>query len=276
MLAVAARALDDNSPMKHLAVALLLAAAPALAQTQGSDWLSTGVARQKAHDLDGAIAAYQKAIAEKQAVPMAMYNLATVYALKKQPDQAIEWLKKAAAAGFHDLATIQKDTDLEELRKDPRWPDVLAALEKATHPCQGDPVHRELDFWVGEWNVFGAKGNHVGTSSVKPILGGCVILESWSGDLGSRGQSFNFWDADRKRWRQTWVDDSGGNLDYVGELEGAAMRFQGETPESGTNAKHRLTFFKLDGGKVRELAEASTDGGKTWVVRYDFTYVRKN
>jgi len=254
---------------------LLLLPSLALAREEGRDWLQEGVARQKAGDLDGAIAAYEKAIAEKQVVPVAMFNLGTAYALKHQPDEAIAWLKRAAGAGFRSLKSLREDPDLAELRRHPRWGEVVAAVEQAAHPCQDQPIHRQLDFWVGEWDVLNPQGKHVGQSSVKIILGGCVILESWTSDLLGHGQSFNFYDAARKRWRQTWVDDSGGNIDFAGELHDGAMRFEGERPEPRTGLPHRLTFSRLPGGRVRQLAEVTRDGGKTWSVRYDFTYVPK-
>lgn len=31
------------------------------------------------------------------------------------------------------------------------------------------------------------------------------------------------------------------------------------------------TFTPLGGGRVRQLSEATSDGGKSWAVRYDFT-----
>ncbi|MEW6208480.1 MAG: hypothetical protein AB1631_08935 [Acidobacteriota bacterium] len=37
----------------------------------------------------------------------------------------------------------------------------------------------------------------------------------------------------------------------------------------------RLTFFNLGADRVRQFSERSTDGGKTWAVGYDFTYIRK-
>jgi uncharacterized protein (TIGR02246 family) len=37
----------------------------------------------------------------------------------------------------------------------------------------------------------------------------------------------------------------------------------------------RLAFFKLGAGKVRQLSERSSDGGKTWTVNYDLIYSRR-
>jgi len=55
-----------------------------------------------------------------------------------------------------------------------------------------------------------------------------------------------------------------------------AMRYKGEThTQGGGKILRRLTFFNLGADRVRQFSERSTDGGKTWTVGYDFTYVRK-
>lgn len=53
------------------------------------------------------------------------------------------------------------------------------------------------------------------------------------------------------------------------------MYFEGETAAGGKKTLNKLTFFKVDENTVRQLAESSVDGGKTWTVNYDFKYVRK-
>ena len=37
----------------------------------------------------------------------------------------------------------------------------------------------------------------------------------------------------------------------------------------------RLTFFPVSANEVRQLGEASADGGKTWKTQYDLYYHRK-
>ena len=36
-----------------------------------------------------------------------------------------------------------------------------------------------------------------------------------------------------------------------------------------------MTFFNQSPNQVRQLGHVSTDGGKTWTVSFDLTYVRK-
>jgi tetratricopeptide (TPR) repeat protein len=66
-----------------------------------------------------------------------IYNIACVQALMvpkfsdpaRQADLAMEWLRKAVAAGYKDLAVMKKDTDLDVLRKRDDFKKLLAGLE---------------------------------------------------------------------------------------------------------------------------------------------------
>ena len=44
---------------------------------------------------------------------------------------------------------------------------------------------------------------------------------------------------------------------------------------TGLALYRHLQFFKLREDGVRQFSQGSTDGGKTWSMEYDFTYVRK-
>jgi hypothetical protein len=143
-------------------------------------------------------------------------------------------------------------------------------------PCRASAEYRQLDFWVGEWEVFGPKGKVVGSSSVQLILGDCVVFENWTGGGGYSGKSFNLYDAAARKWKQFWVDDHGGMLEFTGEFKDGAMRYAGRsTAQDGKPVIDRLTFFPLPEGRVRQLWEQSPDEGKTWNTVFDGTYVRK-
>ncbi len=51
----------------------------------------------------------------------AAYNVACAHARLGQPDQAIEWLRKAVRDGFDDKRQINEDPDLASLRSLPQW-----------------------------------------------------------------------------------------------------------------------------------------------------------
>lgn len=57
--------------------------------------------------------------------PNAHYNLACRYALLKQKDLAIATLRKAIELGYRDFRYMIEDRDLESIRKDPRFRDLI-------------------------------------------------------------------------------------------------------------------------------------------------------
>ena len=167
----------------------------------------------------------------------------------------------------------------------PLLPILAAATQDATAPkatpaapACSTPEHLQFDFWVGDWDVT-MSGKRAGESHVERILGGCVIFENWTGAGGGEGKSFNLYDATRKRWQQTWVDASGGLIEFYGELRGGNMCYTTESPTRGPDGQlrktlGRMTFFPQGPG-VRQLWEQSVDGGKTWTVAFDGLYTRK-
>lgn len=144
-------------------------------------------------------------------------------------------------------------------------------------PCASQ-AHRQFDFWVGAWDVFDARGQKAGTSVIEPILEGCALRESWTGVGGMRGTSLNIYEARDGQWHQTWVDSRGRLLNLAGTFREGRMVLEGTVPaeEPGRVVRHRISWSPLEGGRVRQLWEASGDDGKSWTVLFDGTYVPKD
>jgi hypothetical protein len=155
-----------------------------------------------------------------------------------------------------------------------------ASPNQAQATACSSPKYRELDFWLGEWDARAAKApadRPPNSSVITKVHGGCVILETWKSPSYT-GQSFNIYDRTRGKWHQTWVDSSGGLQEFWGGLKEGNMVYEGSAaPAKGQTVgdRTRMTFFNLGPGKVRQLVENSSDGGKTWTVQYDFAYTRK-
>jgi hypothetical protein len=150
-------------------------------------------------------------------------------------------------------------------------------------PCTTDPVYRQFDFWIGEWEVYGKNGKKAGDSKIDLILDSCIILENWKSanpfrGLYYSGKSFNTYNSVTKQWQQTWVDNVGGTTEFLeGHFEDNKMIFKTKPfPVSNdTMAVRRLTFFSLGTDKVRQYSEISKDNEKTWTAEYDLEYRRK-
>jgi len=133
---------------------------------------------------------------------------------------------------------------------------------------------RQFDFWVGEWDVADAKGKIVGRNRIVATHDGCVLQESWTGNGGFTGTSLNAYDAERKEWHQTWVDNGGGVLKLDGTFGGGRMVLRGESLVEGKKVAQRITWAPLPDGRVRQLWESSEDGA-TWTVAFDGYYAKR-
>ena len=60
---------------------------------------------------------------------LAHYNLACSFALLKRPDQAIKTLRRAIELGYHDFRYMREDHDLDSLRHDPRFRQMMREFE---------------------------------------------------------------------------------------------------------------------------------------------------
>jgi tetratricopeptide (TPR) repeat protein len=61
--------------------------------------------------------------------PLAHYNLACSYALLKRTDLALKTLRRAVELGYRDFRYMREDRDLEAIRHDPRFRQILREFE---------------------------------------------------------------------------------------------------------------------------------------------------
>jgi tetratricopeptide (TPR) repeat protein len=61
--------------------------------------------------------------------PLAHYNLACSYALLKRTDHALKTLRKAIELGYRDFRYLKEDRDLDSIRHDPRFRQLLREFE---------------------------------------------------------------------------------------------------------------------------------------------------
>jgi tetratricopeptide (TPR) repeat protein len=62
---------------------------------------------------------------------LAHYNLACSYALLKRPDQALRALRRAVELGYRDFRYMLEDHDLDSIRHDPRFRQLMREFGKS-------------------------------------------------------------------------------------------------------------------------------------------------
>ncbi len=149
------------------------------------------------------------------------------------------------------------------------------ATPEPTRPAScPTPEHRQFDFWIGDWDTYDV-GNHdsiVARNRVDLILGDCVLREVYEGKNGLVGQSFSIYDAVRRVWHQSWVTNRGQVLVLEGRMEGDQMVLIGaDRAPDGRPIRLRGVWRRVEGG-VRETAETSANGGKTWKPLFDLVF----
>jgi len=153
---------------------------------------------------------------------------------------------------------------------------LLASVCQAEppQPCTS-PEHRQFDFWIGDWQVYRADGSLAGINRITREYGGCVIHERYATGRGYSGESLNTYDAARKVWHQTWVDDGGLLLTLEGRWNGRSMILEGLAPGSdGRMVKQRITWTPTGDASVRQLWETADEQGK-WTVVFDGKYTKR-
>jgi hypothetical protein len=151
-------------------------------------------------------------------------------------------------------------------------PAVFASFLLAAPPSCVSPEHRQFDFWVGDWDVSDAGESQPSMRiQVEKILDGCALRETYRDVNGMLGESLNFYDAGRKLWHQTWTTNRGQTLMLDGRLENGRMVFTATESTPQGPVLWRAAWIP-QGDEVRETAETSTDGGKTWKQRFDIVF----
>jgi hypothetical protein len=146
-------------------------------------------------------------------------------------------------------------------------------------PCTV-PAASQFDFWVGDWDLTWDGG--YGANQIRKILGGCVIEERFNGrshdenDPPFHGMSVSVYNEQLEQWQQTWVDNHGNYLDFVGGPVDDAMILQRETTTpQGEPLLQRMVFSQIEADSLEWSWERSKDGGQTWEPLWQIHYERQ-
>lgn len=131
--------------------------------------------------------------------------------------------------------------------------------------------HRAFDFWLGDWEVYNKKGDHIGTNNIHLIQNGCGIQENWTSKGGGAGTSYNFYDVKTEKWYQSWISSSGNALMMSGGFSDGKMQMQSESLNGKVD---RISWVPQEDNSVLQIWEISLDEGKTWKEAFWGKYVR--
>lgn len=140
-----------------------------------------------------------------------------------------------------------------------------------------DPLGPDaLDFWLGTWDLTWADGGR-GQNTIRRILDDRVVEESFvdhATENALLGRSLSVQDAADGRWRQVWVDSTGGWIELVGVEVDGRISFQREFVREGIAAIQRMVWLDVTEGSLRWEWQRSRDGGTTWDVLWAIDYRR--
>jgi len=154
---------------------------------------------------------------------------------------------------------------------------AMAQDETPPPPCSTEE-YRQLDFWVGTWNAtwVDAEGNTLyGTNTITRELDSCMILENFNGNPGNSlvGHSISMYVGRMNHWKQIWMDNQGGYLDFSGGPDEEGFHFTMERPQEA--APHlRMIFRDITEDSFEWHWQNSQDGGETWADQWHISYTR--
>ena len=152
---------------------------------------------------------------------------------------------------------------------------LLAALLPLPLPALAGSA-ADFDFWIGSWELSWPKDSK-GYNLVTKILDDKVVLESFDGRPATPlvGRSLSVYDAKADVWRQTWVDNQGGYLDFEGGMQpDGRMVLSREAERDGKRFLQRMVWFDIGTDGFTWHWERSDDGGETWKLVWPIQYRR--
>lgn len=149
---------------------------------------------------------------------------------------------------------------------------VVAMTQSSTPPPP--PEASQFDFWLGEWDASWT-GNARGVNRVTKRWD-TVVVEEFDGSeaTGLLGHSVSVYDAGAKQWKQTWVDNQGGYLDFTGGFADGRMTLSRSFQKDGQTVHQRMVWYDITPDAFEWNWERSTDAGKTWEVKWQIHYTR--
>lgn len=98
----------------------------------GAYWFDRGFELHQSDRYVEAIEAFSQSIALNHRQATSMYNVACGFALLNDTENALFWLERSLAGGFDQTDLLRTDSDLDPLRSDPRFKEILQNVSLTT------------------------------------------------------------------------------------------------------------------------------------------------
>ena len=142
--------------------------------------------------------------------------------------------------------------------------------------CSASPERQQFDYWLGDWTITypGAPGGS--TSKVYLTLDKCVLVESWDGGKGHKGENVFAYSSDDGSWHGMFADNQGRVHVFEGKVTPGSAEFYGPSrSSSGATVLNRIRVVRVNADKVTQTWEKSADNGGTWTTEFQGEYSRK-
>lgn len=136
---------------------------------------------------------------------------------------------------------------------------------------------RQFDFWLGDWDCTWGEDQRA-VNHVSALYGGRVIHEQFDGAPAQafQGQSLSVYNAVRRVWQQTWVDDSGNYWAFEGRFVDGEMNLStADVLPDQRPVLRRMVWYNITPSNFDWRWEKSEDDGLTWAVLWQLRYTRR-
>src|SRR5262245_34264632 len=127
---------------------------------------------------------------------------------------------------------------------------VLSGSSHAAAPAPPAEAH-QLDFWLGEWELTWEGGGR-GRNRITRILDGQVIQEQFTevatdpdDSKPLRGLSVSVYVPSLGAWRQTWVDNTGNYMEFLGGYADGKLTLSMDRIVDGRPTTYRMVFYNI-------------------------------
>lgn len=153
-----------------------------------------------------------------------------------------------------------------------------SSMNERPAPSASHGNSRQFDFWLGEWDLTQPNGGQ-GENIVTLELDSSVVQEAFNGQPAIQliGRSISVFVPRENLWKQTWVDNQGGYLDFTGGLvEGRMILSRAAFNPEGEPIILRMVWHNITSDSLDWNWERSNDSGKSWENLWQIHYKRKS